>query len=334
MSKPVSMFSGYSGKENRVTNYCLLMLRMLYEENPTYLGETLSNLVQNDIRDKVGVQFTQQIKRKQSVPDGLISQQAVSIYIETKNFDWFYDSQLEKHLQALDTEESGTKVLIALGQFELDTETRFEHIRSICKAKYKDRLYFEAVSFEQFLAALQSLELPKALEDAVADLEYFFNEQNLLPTWKHQLDVVNCTGSYEQVMEHGVYLCPAIGGSYSHRRCRYFGVYKGKVVSALAQIEAVIDIDPDGEETVNWVDDGIDGVSRLQRAHNAVNELRPNSGPTRVFLLSKLYETNFIKDTSGGMQTSKQYFDVSSLNASDAKDLAERLDGKCWSDLK
>jgi hypothetical protein len=34
MARAVSLFSGYSQKENRVTNYTLLVLKMLYEENP------------------------------------------------------------------------------------------------------------------------------------------------------------------------------------------------------------------------------------------------------------------------------------------------------------
>ena len=112
------------------------------------------------------------------------------------------------------------------------------------------------------------------------------------------------------------------------------GRKKGKVVDSVAQIDAVIDIDPDGEETVNWVNDDGDSESRLARARAVVKELRPNSGPTRVFLLGQLYETNFTKDTSGGMQTSKQYFDISSQNADDAQHLADLLRNKTWSDLK
>ncbi len=69
MDRPITLFSGYSQKENRVTNYCLLILRMLYEENPKYLGEVLSTLAPEDIGDKVGVEFRQQEKKKSSIPD-------------------------------------------------------------------------------------------------------------------------------------------------------------------------------------------------------------------------------------------------------------------------
>lgn len=36
MSEGISLFSGYNQKENRHTNYCLLMLKLLYEEIPKY----------------------------------------------------------------------------------------------------------------------------------------------------------------------------------------------------------------------------------------------------------------------------------------------------------
>src|SRR5882757_8838115 len=104
MSKPITLFSGYAQKENRTTNYCLLVLRMLYEENPKFLGEVLSNVINEELADVVGVQFRQQTRKKGSVPDGLMLQRAFAIYIETKNFDWFYDAQLEQHLEALDAE--------------------------------------------------------------------------------------------------------------------------------------------------------------------------------------------------------------------------------------
>ena len=64
MSKPITLFSGYSQKENRITNYCLLILKMLYEENPKYLSEALGQLAGEDVSSYVGVQFRQQEKKE------------------------------------------------------------------------------------------------------------------------------------------------------------------------------------------------------------------------------------------------------------------------------
>lgn len=80
MAREISLFSGYSQKENRTTNYCLLILKMIYEENPKFLGEVLSNLVDEDLGNLVGVRFQQQKNRKSSVPDGLIFQKPFTVY--------------------------------------------------------------------------------------------------------------------------------------------------------------------------------------------------------------------------------------------------------------
>jgi hypothetical protein len=48
MSRDITLFSGYSQKENRTTNYCLLVLEMLYEENPKFLGEVLGGTARGD----------------------------------------------------------------------------------------------------------------------------------------------------------------------------------------------------------------------------------------------------------------------------------------------
>jgi len=90
-------------------------LKLLYEENPRFLAEALGSLLGEDIADNIGVQFRQQEKRALSTPDGLIVQKPITIYLETKHFDWFCDEQLENHLTALERDAVGLKLLIALG---------------------------------------------------------------------------------------------------------------------------------------------------------------------------------------------------------------------------
>ncbi|MEM1044224.1 MAG: hypothetical protein AAGI91_16570 [Bacteroidota bacterium] len=47
--RPITLFSGYDQKENRVTNYAILLLRMLYRESPAYLAEALADLTGRDL---------------------------------------------------------------------------------------------------------------------------------------------------------------------------------------------------------------------------------------------------------------------------------------------
>lgn len=334
MSKPISLFSGYTQRENRTTNYCLLALKLLYEENPKFLGEVLGNLVDERLADLVGVKFRQQQRRKESVPDGLILQDAFSLYIETKNFDWFYDSQLEKHLSALDQEFPGFKVLIALSNFDESASGRFDRIRELCATLYQNSIIFADVSFEDFVAAMELELLPKNLADAVADLRNYLDEQNLLSTWESWLDVVNCARIPKDILDAGAYMCPATGGAYRHSRCKYFGMYRGKRVQHVALIEAVVDLDGAEEATLLWMNASGKKTQFIRRAREALADRRPGQYPTRVFLLGPLHATAFRKDTSGGMMGSKQYFDIGGLEVDGPSALAAALDGRTWSDLR
>ncbi|MHB9130415.1 MAG: hypothetical protein ACYDBB_04900 [Armatimonadota bacterium] len=333
MMSRISLFSGYNTSENRTTNYCLLLLKMVYEENPKLLADVLSSLVGENISENVGVKFLQQQKASKSVLDGVIVQEAFTIFIETKHFDWFYDNQLTRHLAALH-KQHGVKMLIALSNFEMSDSGRFSKIEQLCQAKYRGSIFFAAVNFEDLLQALMALPpLPKNLSDAIADFRDYLDEQELLPSWQHTLDVINCAGIPEEIIEGNVYMCPAEGGAYNHRRCRFFGMYKNKTVQYVAEIEAVVDLEADGVSTLKWRHISKPNKDLIAQATSIHRQWRPNEYPTRVFVLGKLYPTHFIKDTSGGMLGSKQYFDISTLNVTSAEELAEQLRDLSWSQL-
>ena len=333
MGKTISLFSGYSQKENRTTNYCLLALKMIYEENPKFLAEILSGLCGYDMSEDVGVKFRQQERKASSVPDGLITQKAFTIFIETKNYDWFYDEQLENHLDALHSETHGLKMLIALGNFEGDISKRFEKIKGLCEKKYRNNIFFSAVSFEDFISAIDLPTLPKNISDAIKDLRAYLDEEGLLPSWQNWLDVINCAGLPDDVLIGNVYMCPAEGGAYSHSRCKYFGMYRQKKVEKIAIIRAVVDVESASQAKLLWKNVEEKTADLLSEAQNKINTLRPGEYPTRVFLLGSLHDTEFIKDTPGGMLGSKQYFNISKLNAEDEVSLADLLKGSKWSEL-
>jgi hypothetical protein len=335
MGAPISLFSGYSQGENRTTNYCLLVLKMFYEENPKLLGEVLSELISEQAADLVGVRFLQQMKKEQSIPDGLIFQRAFTVYIETKHFDWFYDSQIEAHLESLQ-KENGIRVLLALGTFEGDTVDRFKKIEKLCAEKYRNKIFFSAVSFEELLDALGAVEPSKNLRDTIDDFRAYLDEEGLLPDWRDKLDVVNCATMTHEITGGGVYLCPATGGNYNHQRARYFGMYRQRCVEQIAEIRAVVDLTAPGASMVRWNNTaGKELVADLiSLAEQKMKLYRFNLYPLRCFILGPLYATEFRKDTKHGMRTSKQYFDVKELNIGSAEELALALKGKEWRDLR
>lgn len=334
MGGPITLFSGYSQRENRTTNYCLLLLKMIYEKNPNYLGEVLSNLCRDDnIGSRIGVSFRQQERKGDSVPDGLIVQTPVAIYIETKNYDWFYDDQLERHLQELHKEASGIKVLIALGNFEAIDENRFSRIEKVTQDNYGGEIYFFARTFEDLVDAMSGINgLPKDITDALADFSAYLDEESLLPSWERWIDIVSCTTLPTEVLEGNAYLCPAMGGAYSHGRCKYFGMYREKRVEKIALIKAMAEVDLSAESILLWSNVTESKQDLIDQAASSVKQWRPEAGPTRVLLLGELFDTNFIKDSPGGIRT-KTYMEIARLNVENAQELAKVLDGKQWSEI-
>lgn len=335
MSKEISLFSGYDQPENRTTNYCLLVLRMLYQENPTLLAQALGTLLPGQTGVQVGMQFRQQVGRGAAVPDGVLSQPAFTVYIETKHTDWHNDEQLTRHLEALCKEPTGTKVLVALAKFEGDFTNRFTTIEQRCA---EAGVAFSAASFEDFLAAVRSATLPLGLSSQVDDFEQYLNAQGLLPNWRGWLDVVNCGEFHSQQEKFGVYVCPAMSGSYSHQRCEYLGMYWHKAVRQIASILGVVDVDPadGGEATVLWNNDAAahPDTTLIALARERFATSWPGADwEGRVFVLGPLYVTDFQKDSSGGMRSTKQYFDVRDFKPASAEDLADKLRDVVWSDL-
>lgn len=328
MSRNIRLFPTYSQKENQTTNHCLLILKMLYEENPKFLSDFLGVLLGENFSGTVGVQFAQQRRLKESVPDGEITQKPFSIFIETKLGSDFGKEQLLAHLENL-KEKQGQRVLLALGNFEQDipSHPNFPEIESRAKG---NNVYFAAISFEQFFQAIQQPTLSKNLVDAISDFGEYLDENSLLPSWKYRLDVVNCRGSFDSVLKHKIYTCPAQGGSYNHRRSLYFGAYRNKCVEQIAQIEAVVDLESEDEATMVWRNDSRTEKDLFEIAIERRQHIGDSWYPVRIFVLSDLYSTNFVKASPGGMFVSKQYFDISKLKVSSAKDLADKLNEKTW----
>jgi hypothetical protein len=337
MSREISLFADYHRQENSLTNYCGLVLKLLYEENPKSFEEVLVSLLSDDINLTVGPSFTQQTKSEKSIPDLAIHQRSFSIYFETKLDDWFYTEQLERHISAL-KDKSVVSMLFALSNFETDDlQKRFKI--EIDKAR-KSGVIFEAITFEDFVGALESVQSSDRFKNTLADFVLYLDRNERLPKWKHLLDVVNSGQTLDEI-KRGVYMCPDTGGAYSHRRAKYFGPYADKKVSVIFEIDAVVTIERNlGDGRVNWKNVDAADVELIAVAKSKLEEseawrIEENEKlPLQVFLLSHPVETDFQKDTSGGMYQSKKYFWDIAKGCNDSKDLANRLKGKKWSEFQ
>lgn len=336
MSREISLFADYHQRENSVTNYCGLMMKLIYEETPKRFEELLATLIQSDIDIPVGPIFSQQTKKQKSVPDLAITQRSFSIFFENKLTDWFYSDQIERHIEGFN-DSTETKILFLLSNFETsELEERFK--AQIEDAK-KNGIVLQPISYEDFIGALENVASTEYLGNILEEFKIYLDRNDLLPKWKYLLDVVNCSGTMHEIEDFS-YMCPDKGGAYSHRRAKFFGPYSQKKVSKIYEIDAVVSIGRDlGEGVVKWKNRKIKNEELIKLAKSKIEKwdyrIRENEGiPIQVFLLKGGEETNFYKDSSGGMQQSKLYFWDIAKEITSSKQLANKLKDKKWEDYK
>lgn len=335
MSEPISLFSRYSQGENRTTNYCLLLFKLLYESNPAFLSELFDVLIgEEEVSEAIGVEFTQQKRYSGTIPDGVLSQPSLNVFIEAKEGAHFSSDQLQRHADALYEEGDGVRLLMCLGKLEGNYESGFDEIRSYCSEELDGGVTVGIASYEELASALDLSGLPKNLTRIVTEFRNYLDEEGLLPSWQTRLDLVNCARNIELVVEDRIYMCPARGGAYSHKRSKYFGAYKNKAAQCVAHIDAVVDLSDEDPPEFKWQNREIDQDEALERARAARQRRRSEKEPaTRVFLLGEPYSTRFVKDSKYEMQGSKQYFDVASLGVENVEELADELNGRTWSEF-
>ena len=109
----IHYFHRYSHKENVATNNTLLLFSRLPQNSPRKFKGFLNDLLE-DTDLNAGVYFNQQVKAKNSVPDGIISQTSFKVIIETKMHQNFVLKQLDDHLKSFEDEKY--QILLSLSQ--------------------------------------------------------------------------------------------------------------------------------------------------------------------------------------------------------------------------
>lgn len=333
MSQEISLFSGYNQRENRLTNYTMLLVKLLYDESPKLYRDFLQNLIPNENIDPIPT-FTQQLKRSQSIPDACIAQTAYTIYFETKDSEWFYDDQMGRHLDELARDRTDKKILIALSPFESGGQRKvFESFREM----YAGKVGMYAFSFQDFINALPKLSPEARLAQVIDEYKAYLTEQGMLGTWESWIDVVNCAARPNDVVQHLVYTCPAKSGAYTHYRCKFLGSYSERRVTHVTEIRGLVDLYQTSGPKVLWKNDDTRDSELIELAKRRSQLVLPDHAEDlRVFVLSDPSQTDFKKDTPGGMYGHKQYFDLSiggKLPRS-APEAAEMLRGRSWSEFK
>lgn len=329
MGQPISYFNNYHTKENIITNYCGLMLKMIYDDNIGYFEEIVNSMIApKNVSIQMGPQFLQQVKKNKSIPDLCISQQSFNIFFETKISDWFHSDQLNNHISGFD-KASSTNILILL----CDEYKNISIIDEVVKKAATKNIYVAPITYEDFIALIEIYCKSEFLSKQFEEFYYFLDKQKLLQTWKNRLDVVNCVSCIEEINK-GFYICPDVGRTYAHRRAMYFGAYKDKTVKYLCRIEAVASVSENmGKVEIKWNNGTMDEREIQEKARKYIQEHREDenrSKPMQVFILSNCKEVHFVKQSSGGLWGSKIYFENIAKDCQNIDELANIIDGQTW----
>lgn len=311
----VSYFQHFSQAENHATNNTLLILRYFYQSSPLKLQNVLTSLTDTELA--IGVTFDQQIKGSDSVPDALISQESLNIYIETKRGGELDKDQIERHLTTIANKppQATKPILLGLTKEPISPEQRAGFI----KRADEEKIGFASVTFSEVVEALRAQCEPyePVLNDIIDDYEKFLASENLLETRNTKMAVFPCGTSFGDNKRYGLYYEPT---SRRLKTNKIFGIYRNKKVELVGTIQAVAnctyvngDVQVDSEGTSGNLTD---------EQRRRVKEVIENTGyydlnaEHRFYLVDSFAETNLLKASPGGLM-GLRYLDIGTVIGAD-----------------
>lgn len=252
----VTRFPHYHQAEKVVTNHVMVMLRMLYNASPNLLEALLQAVCADEVT--VGPRFSQQVAGARSVPDGLILQEPLAVFVETKLGSTLNPDQLQRHCETIVERLPGRKgsFLISLtsGQAAQQmipvkvTEIANEHSMTVVSATFGELV--------TQLAQLPVADL--ALRETLQEFNDFVFAQGLVPR-EDQFMVAMLTGtSWRENLAYGVYYEP-VDRSAKWQRAAFLGLYHDKHVGRIVAAVPAMQDDTGGiafdEPEIGTIDD-------------------------------------------------------------------------------
>lgn len=300
----ISFFQRYSQRENHITNNTLLMFRHLYQHNAARFEKFLHSITDDDSL-KIGPIFTQQERRDQSVPDGLISQHPFNLYIEAKLDGTLDKDQILRHLEGIKNNDQS--YVIGLTKERLSGSTLSSY-QQLCNGK---GVIFSGITYTQILNTLkeQAKEYETDLMEIIDDYEQFLISENMI-TNPFLLISFPCRNSANENIAYRIYYEPA--HRPSKENVPYLGIYNNKQITHIGKIK---------KTTIATLENGVlrhmeekklstdeeKRISQIIEASTYYPDLAQE--PHRYYVIDELQEVNLCKTTPYGIQ-GKKYFDL------------------------
>ncbi len=328
----VSYFQRFSQPENHATNNTLLVLRHFYRSSPFKIQKVLTSLLDCEI--PIGLAFEQQIRGEASVPDALISQDALRIFVETKRDGVVDCDQIRRHFRSIAHAESSAarNILIALTK-ELVVQTDRELLAAEAASQ---QITFVAVTFSQIVEALKDecSDFEQELRAIVDDYEAYLEEEGLMEDRNQWLLAVPCGMTLDENVAFSLYYEPE--ERTSKQNYRFIGLYRNKAIQYVGSIKATAVRPSATGEVACTVESGQVTDDHRKRISEAVKTSTNynHSKAHRFYLVDSFVKTNARKISRGGMRGRR---DLSNLipDSTPAEEyttaeLATALDGISW----
>lgn len=333
----IHYFQRYHEKENVATANTMLLLSRLY----SYSSEKFFRLLKSEFFSdsfEPEIVFNLQEKSVESIPDATITQESFKIVVETKMSDWFYSSQLLKHLKAFSDEKY--KVMITLAPVLMGQEKKkeFEEQLKDYNSKQTYPVMHINTTFEDLANAIQEViddrdyEMQEVLDDY---LNYCYKDKLIIvsDSWKRmRVQLAGTTFVFN--INESLYYDNIDRGFSAHD---YLGLYKEKSVRAIGKIIAIITAVTTATGLEYKAELGDITDERKQQIKRAIDDGK-NYGyvleATRYFFVDKFYETDFKKITPRAPRGSR-VFDLTQIleteQLPETQEIAGLLTSKTWS---
>lgn len=305
MSQPLSLFPTYSSKENRTTNYCGLMLMLMYRESPKAFEQAMNELLSDQVALSCVATFEQQEKTQKSIPDLTIAQQSFRLFFENKLNDWHNLDQAKRHLVGLAKEgQYQTRVLFLMAADIKTSTTKLAESLNSAAESDGTGFHVQSITYSQFYSALCSsaTNLSPSYRETLDDFEKYLEREDLLYSWKQRFVSVLMTKTKGDI-DQGLYQC-GLDTKALKRRCHYFGAYWDKGIKRVGVVTAVLTFDPGTKEhIVEYKNDETDEKALIEEAKKRLRirgyDLESKPEAKQIFLIDHVVETEIQKEDPG-----------------------------------
>lgn len=320
----LSFFQIYSQKENHASNNALLLLSHLYQHEVSKLNHVISELLEEHV--EFGPRFELQRSGSDSVPDAIISQRALRIYVEAKLGNQLTEAQIEAHLNSINNERTKGEqsFLLVLARDPLPTSM-------LAKAMGFGKSHGIPIAATTFSGLARSARTACGTHEenilrVIDDFERFLKREKI-DERGDEIQVVPVGTSFDENVRFGMYFEPSARATKADRR--YLGLYKSKAVRAIGEVVSVSIRHSNGEiESELGTRISADSIDEMIAACNYYPDLKEED--LRFYRVGKFEETEFAKSSSGGIWGPRVFLVKDLLDSTDKPihsilDLAQML---------